>query len=282
MQKFKFYNAIENYNQINSQDVNLLKNAIEKYPYFKAAYILLLKQKSMANAGDFDEFLKLTAVYANNRAALYDLIFEEIPEKKEEKVKEKTASEKEVAKPTEKPAEKTQKSAEELRKEIDDRVKEIRKSQLAKQTSEKAEEKNQEIEKKKEELKVEDVVEKEEVQSEEAQSDEISAAKVEEKKLEEAKIEEKKQRDREEIIESFIKNNPKINKPEDEDYSETEEQAKKSLNDNLNFVSETLAQIYASQGNKNKAKEIYEQLMLKFPEKKLYFADQIKNLGLIK
>jgi hypothetical protein len=260
MQKLKFYNAIENYNQINNKDVDLLKNAIEKYPYFKAAYILLLKQKSMANAADFDEFLKLAAVYANNRAALYDLIFEENPEKKEEKVKEKTASEKEVAKPAEKP----QKSAEELRKEIDDRVKEIQKSQAAEQTSEKVDEKKQEIEGKKEELKTEEISEKEEVRAEEAQ------------------IEEKKQRDREEIIESFIKRNPKINKPQDDDYSETEEQAKKSLNDNLNFVSETLAQIYASQGNKNKAKEIYEQLMLKFPEKKLYFADQIKNLGLIK
>jgi hypothetical protein len=43
-------------------------------------------------------------------------------------------------------------------------------------------------------------------------------------------------------------------------------------------VSETLAQIFALQGNINKAIQVYEQLSLSFPEKKSFFASQIRNL----
>lgn len=83
---------------------------------------------------------------------------------------------------------------------------------------------------------------------------------------------------KEELIEKFIKTNPSVSKPGNEDYSKTEEQAKKSLEENLDFVSETLAEIYLKQGNKDKAIKIFQQLMVKIPEKKLYFAAQIKKL----
>lgn len=80
----------------------------------------------------------------------------------------------------------------------------------------------------------------------------------------------------ESLINEFITNQPKI-KPKKEFYS-PENMAKKSLIDNENIVTETLAKVYADQGNISKAKSIYEQLILKFPEKKSYFASLIKNL----
>ena len=43
-------------------------------------------------------------------------------------------------------------------------------------------------------------------------------------------------------------------------------------------VSETLAKVFESQGNYTMAKSTYEQLILIFPEKKSFFADQIQNL----
>ena len=46
----------------------------------------------------------------------------------------------------------------------------------------------------------------------------------------------------------------------------------------LDFVTETLAQIYASQGYFAQAKEIYEKLILAYPEKSAYFAALIEKL----
>ena len=45
-----------------------------------------------------------------------------------------------------------------------------------------------------------------------------------------------------------------------------------------NFCTETLAQIYAEQGYYRQAKYIYSQLVLRYPEKNIYFAAQIEKL----
>ena len=54
--------------------------------------------------------------------------------------------------------------------------------------------------------------------------------------------------------------------------------AKLSVKENDDLVTETLAKIYASQGNLEKAIKAYKKLSLKYPEKKFYFAGQIKSL----
>lgn len=66
-------------------------------------------------------------------------------------------------------------------------------------------------------------------------------------------------------------------KPKKEFYSPLKK-AKESVSENAMPVSETLAQIFALQGNINKAIQVYEQLSLSFPEKKSFFASQIRNL----
>jgi TolA-binding protein len=50
------------------------------------------------------------------------------------------------------------------------------------------------------------------------------------------------------------------------------------MQDAQEVATETLADIYATQGHKDKAIEIYEQLILKYPEKHIYFAAQIERL----
>ena len=82
-----------------------------------------------------------------------------------------------------------------------------------------------------------------------------------------------------EIIDNFIlsetaKSTPK---PKAEFYS-AEVMAKKSLQDDENFVTETLAKIYLKQGNLPKALRSYEILVMKYPEKVHIFAPLLEKI----
>ena len=57
-----------------------------------------------------------------------------------------------------------------------------------------------------------------------------------------------------------------------------EESARRSIEENDGVLSETLARLIAAQGKKDKAIKIYQQLMLKNPQKSSYFAAQIEKL----
>lgn len=81
----------------------------------------------------------------------------------------------------------------------------------------------------------------------------------------------------ENLINQFIKEEPSVSKPKKEFYSPTKK-AKESLEESGLIYSETLANIFAVQGNFPKAIAAFEQLMLTNPEKKVYFALRIKEL----
>ena len=57
-----------------------------------------------------------------------------------------------------------------------------------------------------------------------------------------------------------------------------DENAKKSVTKSSAIISEPLAEILASQGHLDDAKKMYEQLMVKYPEKSSYFAAKIETL----
>jgi len=89
------------------------------------------------------------------------------------------------------------------------------------------------------------------------------------------------------LISKFIDDSPKISQPneklfegrkEKKEFFSPTKKAKESLSEHQLPVSETLAKIFAAQGNFPKAIYAYEQLMLIIPEKKIFFANQIKEL----
>jgi len=80
-----------------------------------------------------------------------------------------------------------------------------------------------------------------------------------------------------EIIERFIREEPQISRPKKEFFSPAASSQRSNM-DEEDIVSETLALLYAKQGNMQKAIHIYEKLSLRFSEKSRYFAAQIENL----
>lgn len=95
------------------------------------------------------------------------------------------------------------------------------------------------------------------------------------------KLKKKKEESRQSIVDDFLKTTARSRKKEvnkkEAIFSPTNI-AKMSLVANNEFVTETLANIYAKQGQIDKAIEIYKQLSLKNPEKKTFFASRIRFL----
>lgn len=81
------------------------------------------------------------------------------------------------------------------------------------------------------------------------------------------------------LIKAFSKKSIKLATIKEIESNQNKENlAESSTNTNDKLISEPLAQLLVNQGKKDQAIEIYEKLLLKFPEKKAYFAHLIEKL----
>ena len=85
---------------------------------------------------------------------------------------------------------------------------------------------------------------------------------------------------REEVRKRFLRIEPPEtpNSETETESAEIETVIKRSATSDFKIVTETMAQIYLKQGNKDKALQIYHQLLADNPKKSVYFADRIREL----
>lgn len=280
-------------------DMEKLQELKKQFPFFQSAHMLLTLVSKKYDSGIYQDTLRKTAITIPNRARLYSLLnsAEVIEKVVEEVVEQKQTSEIEHLKAIElhsdkqKPTEEilTQQVEKEMEKQLitafvekevlktHDWYKPKEKKEL-KRKEEKKEEKKEEINsgsfsdwlqalKKADRVEVESETKTEEVEEEE------SRIITDFKKPDDKKAFEKA------IIDKIIEAEPgNIRLDPNQKFFEANQKAKESLLENEHLVTETLAKIYALQGNIPKAIRAYEILSLKFPQKSAYFASLIENL----
>ena len=89
-------------------------------------------------------------------------------------------------------------------------------------------------------------------------------------------IENKKQKQQFDLIDRFIKNEPRII-PKEISNDHSHDLASESASD-TEFLTETLAEIYVRQKKYERAIEMFEKLSLKFPQKSVYFASRVSEI----
>jgi hypothetical protein len=265
---------------LNGQSLPLLTELVKEYPYFQTAQLLLAKNLHNEKNIRYTAQLKIAAAYSADRKKLYELI--NGVAKVEEKIIEPIVVKEEL------------RSTAELPKEEKNEIPQER--PLLKPIERETEEP---VVKKKEELKVEPVVERKiepVVKKQQPQPDDthtftewLRLASLHSVKAVEIAREKKKPSQKDALIDKFLREEPKISKPQKAEFFSPVSMAKQSIIENDDLVTETLAGIYEKQAISaaepkdkrrlsTKAIKAYEKLSLKYPEKKVSFAARIENL----
>ncbi|WP_397445598.1 tetratricopeptide repeat protein [Polaribacter sp. R77954] len=244
----RFNNIITDQTQITQLDTAALKTVIEEYPYFQSARALYLKGLKNQDSFKYNNELKITAAYTTDRTVLFDFITSKEFETSKKEIHKQISNKISEEKPTKTPVENKAIKPEETAKPI-----KSTEEQLA-------------IGKPIPFIKSENYSFNQWLQ--------LSAKNPIVRKQAIEKPVSKKEK----IIEKFIKTNPKI-EPLSKDKSISISVAKNKQDAAL--MTETLAKVYLEQKKYENAIQAYRILILKYPEKSGFFADQIKRIQIL-
>ena len=291
MDKFKFIEFIQSPSSLSKSDIIELEDLTNRYPYCQTSQILLAKAYNLHNDIKFDSHFKKAAAYASDRKVLYLLINKkdeiikfadpekEVPvmnAKQEHKIEAPSGIQQEEPqiipkKPKINPSKKTI-----INKEKPVEI--ITKKQIDENHSfldwlNKLKNDDKFIDIKKGTITVPSKTENSVEPKNKKSVDELDILYVENINATKGVI----NADDTEVIDL---EDDTIHKPERKStkgkFFSAEEMAEKSVKENPEIISETLAKINYQQGNFEKAILIYEKLSLNFPEKQAIFASQIE------
>ena len=239
MQKDRFHAILADLNQITDEDIKSLNQLRRQYPYFQNQYVMIAKALKDREHPKLDAFLKKAAIYVADRSLLKDIVTGEHDFSAPLNSMQKNWQ-------PDTSAENTANNNQEMIKELE---KDLKGNKQKKRLWAKK-------------------LEHDEL----AKSEATHAVK---------KNKGKTKKNQSELIEKFIQNEPQMKKQKPDSDENSHEQAdlcSKNVKQSDRFYTETLAKLMARQKKRKKAIEIYEKLMLKFPEKRAYFAAQIEKI----
>ena len=245
MNRDQFKDWINNPELLGQDSLGPLKQVVEDYPYFQTARLLYLLNLKKLNDYRFDMELRRMAVYSGDRGRLRKLI--------------------RLQGTGLKPFESDRQVLEGQIPEVSSQEQDERLKILERQIRARL----QEIEEKQARLR-QLMEEKEEIVSRSSTESSVQAPQSEHNKHFRALP-------KDDLLDEFIQEQKGQNTGQVPFYS-PEESAKRSIEENDGIISETLARLVAAQGKYEKAIKIYQQLMLKNPQKSSYFAAQIEKL----
>ncbi|MBZ9628189.1 hypothetical protein LB456_12235 [Psychroflexus sp. CAK57W] len=252
MDKESLLELIKSPMQFETKTLSSIDETIEQYPYFQPLYAIKLKLLKHYGSFHYNRFLKETAARTQDRAVLFDFITSE------------KFSQLEIAHKIDLMIEHERENAEfEINEEIADQINDpdlfIEKEPAPKEEAGKPLDFNpSETHSFKEWLKLTQI------------------QPLEEKKDTREQFVANPQF---QVIDEFIKNNPKIVPTKS---YETSDKIKAKHEPSSSLMTETLARVYTEQKRYDKAIQAFKILILNNPEKSTFFADQIQEIERLK
>ncbi|ERM82084.1 hypothetical protein P872_08420 [Rhodonellum psychrophilum GCM71 = DSM 17998] len=273
----QFLEIIQHSNALHREEISQLLKLHETFPYFQIPKVLLAKYEFDQSGGQEKDFLHWAAVTSPNRLWLQSLVETKTPLEILKKELILKTQEKERISSAKKPLPESEDSLEDGKSLMPDQVPLVNPQERAEALK-----------------KLEETLNPNKIQTDIAKEDadeRVLSRKIpvgnrdgEElienlRKKEKKEIIDEKQKAQIDMIKAFSKREFKLaSLKEMANFQKQDDLSKTSTQLNNDLISESFALLLVKQGKKQKAKEIYRKLMVKFPEKSVYFTELLNAL----